>query len=231
MLKKLLKNWKFMSRFLIIGLMTEGPTDVRFLKSIVSRTFEDILYESEETIELYDVQHLNSKPGTFVDKVLNAAEEAQLSGITILCIHTDADSKTDEHTYINKITPAMESIYEGVDICKNIVPIVPVYMTESWMLADIDLLKEEIMTTKTNNELGLTRSPESIADPKTVIKNAINIAQADVSKRRRRYELSVGDIYLPLGQKIDIRKLEMLPSYTKFRNDIYDLLKTLHFIK
>ena len=34
-----------MARQLFIGLITEGPTDVRFLQSVVERTFIDVAFE------------------------------------------------------------------------------------------------------------------------------------------------------------------------------------------
>lgn len=220
-----------MSRVLIIGLMTEGPTDVRFLTSIITRTFEKILFESESSVEIYDIQCIDTSPGNFVDRAVNAALQAAENGITILCIHTDADAKTDDGVFKYKITPALEEINKYDTHCKNIVAVVPVQMTESWMLADISLLKEEIMTDKDNKILGLTRDPESISDPKSIIKNAINIAQEDISKRRKRYELSISDIYLPLGQKISLEKLDVLPSYIKFKYKVRDMLKNMNYIK
>ena len=40
-----------MARQLFIGLITEGPTDVRFLQSVVERTFIDVAFECENDLE------------------------------------------------------------------------------------------------------------------------------------------------------------------------------------
>ena len=103
-------------------------------------------------------------------------------------------------------------------------------MMESWMLEDKDLLKNEIGTTKTDNELGINRSPESITDPKAVIEEAIRIARQEITRRRRK-ELRISDLYLPVGQKVSIDKLKELPSYRRFQEDIRQAYRELHLMK
>ena len=102
-------------------------------------------------------------------------------------------------------------------------------MMESWMLADKALLKNEIGTTKTDNELKIDRAPETIADPKAVIEEAIRIAQQEKTKRKRR-ELNISDIYFAMGQKITIKKLEQLQSYKHFQDDIRNAYRELHLM-
>ena len=103
-------------------------------------------------------------------------------------------------------------------------------MMESWMLADKVLLKTEIGTTKTDNELKIDRAPETIADPKFIIEEAIRIAQQEKTKRRRR-ELNISDIYLAIGQKISIEKLSQLQSYQQFQDNIRRAYRELHLMK
>lgn len=150
----------------------------------------------------------------------------------ILCIHSDADDATNQNVLDNKIAPARELIKAQSDdtTCKILVPAIPVQMMESWMLADKDLLKNEIGTTKTDNELGINRSPESITDPKAVIEEAIRIARQEITRRRRK-ELRISDLYLPVGQKVSIDKLKELPSYRRFQEDIRQAYRELHLMK
>ena len=221
-----------MSRPLIIGLMTEGSTDIRFLSSIVARTFEElIISESDELPDIYPIEVINSISGTFNESVIHAATTAEESGIMILCIHADADARTDKGCFDNKINPAFQEVYNIRDsICKNLVPVIPIQMTEAWMLADINLLKEELMTDKSNETLQLSRQPESIANPKDVIKTAINIAQEEIPKRRKQYEITIADLYLPIGQKIILSKLKVLPSYRKFVDFSRQALVSLRYL-
>jgi len=205
----------------IVGFTTEGSTDYRFLGSVIQRSFEDLAFECKGSVEILPVQHINGQSGKFVEKAKKHAQEAEKLGVMVLCIHTDADAKTDRDAFTQRIEPAFTAIKKlpGKNACRNLVPIVPVQMTEAWMLSDKDLLKEEIGTNKSDKDLGIDRKPEAYTNPKQVIEGAIGIARAGVSKRRRR-DLKIDELYLPLGQKISLEKLKNLPSYKKFREAI-----------
>jgi len=220
-----------MSNIIIIGFATEGSTDVRFLESVIRRTFEDVAFECNSLPEIHSVQHISTKKEEFVKEILQAAEEASNIGVMVLCVHTDADDSSDESVYNNKIIPAFEVVEktEGI-ICKNLVAVVPVYMTEAWMLADVDLLKEEIGTNKSLNDLGLNRTAQSISDPKKVIKDAIQIAFADQTQRKRKRSIEISELYLPIGQRIPLRKLEELSSYQKFKDGVREAYRKLNYL-
>ncbi len=216
---------------LIIGFTTEGSTDVRFLGSIIGRTFEDVASECEGYLEIHDVIHLPVEGNTFSDEVLRAGREAANRGVMVLCVHTDADDDSDAGAYENKIIPAFEAVaMQDERLCKNLVAIVPVQMTESWMLADKELLKQEIGTTKSDQELGLARRPEIIADPKEAIKNAIRIAFEDTTRRRRNRSLDISKLYLKVGQQLSLEKLALLPSYVKFRDAVREAFVKLNYL-
>jgi len=220
-----------MSNQLTIGFVTEGVTDVRFLGSIIQRTFEAIAFECVGQIEILPVQHIEKQSGEFIEAMATYAKLADNRGIMVLCVHTDADDSTDTHTFNYKIEPAFNSIEETLDeaLCKNLVAIVPVQMVEAWMLSDIELLKSEIGSTVSDQQLGLHRKPEGIADPKAVIENAIRVARQNLTKRRR-HDLVIGELYLPIGQKISLSALEKRPSYRKFRDAVQEAFKKLNYL-
>lgn len=222
------------ARQVFVGFTTEGSTDVRFLRKIIERSFEEIAYECQGDVEPV-VWPLEVKKTdlSFSEYALKAAQQGvEEIGMMILCIHSDADDATNQNVLDNKIAPARELIKAQSDdtTCKILVPAIPVQMMESWMLADKDLLKNEIGTTKTDNELGINRSPESITDPKSVIEEAIRIARQEKTRRRRK-ELRISDLYLPVGQKVSIDKLKELPSYRRFQEDIRQAYRELHLMK
>ena len=113
--------------------------------------------------------------------------------------------------------------------CKHIVAIVPIQMTESWMLADKNLLKEEIGIEKTDAELGIHLNPEAITNPKSLIENIIRLSKEDLPKRRRNRGLNISDLYQIIGQKIEISELEKLSSYVKFKNSLIEKLRELSY--
>lgn len=217
-----------MSRQIIIGFTTEGPTDIRFLESVVQRSVEDVALECTGNIEVLPVQYIEKQSGAFIEVVKNYAHQAYELGIMVLCIHADADSRTDEATFNNKIKPAFITVNSesGDRYCKNLVAIVPVRMTEAWMLADKELLKAEIGTNKSDAELDIGRLPEAYPDPKVVIEAAIRIARKGLTKRCR-HDLTIAELYSPIGQKIPLELLDRLQSYQKFKEAVRDAFRKL----
>lgn len=222
-----------MSQLLHIGLFTEGSTDIRFLESVVKRTFVEVAFDCPGEVDIeVSLIKIDKKDLGFVDQVLRAAQKGlEEFGIMLLCVHVDADDKEDKTIWEHKIRPALCKLEEKQEeeCCKYLLPVVPVYMTEAWMLADKELLKEEIGTNKSDSDLNIHREPEKISDPKAAICEAIRIARQEVTKRRRR-DLSISELYLPIGQQIDLNKLSLLPSYQKFRGKVVRAFKELNFM-
>jgi len=206
-----------MTKQLIVGFCTEGTTDSRFLESIIQRTFEDVAFDCTGQIDILPVQLLDKQVDPFVELVESYARKAVELGVMVLCIHTDADANTDENCFTNKIKPAFDNV-------------LPVKMTESWMLAEKELLKKEIGTSKTDAELYINRNPENIANPKQVIETAIRIAVSGLT-RRRRNRLKIGQLYLPIGQKITLSSLENLNSYNKFKTSVKQAFIDLGYLQ
>lgn len=217
---------------IFIGLATEGTTDIRFFESIVRRTFQEIaLQECRPDIDI-EIRRLNTKKTglSFTEYVKQASYDGVKDfGMMVLAIHADADKETYDGRKKYNIDPAQEELdKQGDDYCKILTPVIPVRMMEAWMLADKELLKSEIGTTKSDNDLKINRDPETIADPKAVIEEAIRIAQSDLPKRRQR--LTISDLYAIIGDKISINKLLSLDSYQKFQDEVRATYRTLNYM-
>lgn len=219
---------------IFVGLVTEGSTDNLFLETIVRKTFTHIaLDECSTDIEIF-VTLINQKKKNlnFIEHVLESSKEGyEAYGISFLCVHADADSNTNNIAYNNKIKPLLDRIKEQDDTqyCKTIIPIIPIQETESWMLADKELLKKFIGTDKNDNDLKINKNPEQIKNPKEVIEEAIRIARSDLTKRRRR-KLSIAELYLPIGQSIEIDKLKKLNSYIDFQKNVRKAYKEVNLL-
>jgi hypothetical protein len=214
-----------------IGLFREGNTDTRLLTSIIKRTFDSVSFECGNVIVISYIQTIEVKQRKFVDAMTNAAKKCiEQYGINILCVHTDADYSTDEIAMRHKIEPALNKIYSMKgNSCKFIVPIIPVQMSEAWMLADKSLLKQCIVTTKSDHELGIDKAPESITDPKQVIEEAIRIARKGLTKRRRK-NFNIGELYEPVGENISLESLRQLPSFCKFEDNVRNAFRELKYL-
>ncbi|WP_396151336.1 DUF4276 family protein [Flavobacterium sp.] len=222
-----------MSNFILSGLYTEGNTDVRFLSSVVERTLFEIAYYCTGDIETkLEILEFSKTGLSFNDQVLEASKLGhEKYGILLLFIHTDSDDENDIQVFQSKISPALDLLsQQNKDkYCKNLVAIVPIQMTESWMIADRELLKDEIGINKTDAELGIHLNPESIKNPKFLIEDIIRLSKEDLTKRRRNKGLEISDLYQIIGQKIELSQLDNIPSYVKFKNSLISKLMELNF--
>jgi hypothetical protein len=217
---------------LFVGLMAEGSTDYRFLKPIIESTLIKIAHECTGDVTI-DVLNINyNKSGSFRDYVLSAAKSGLTEyGIMILVVHADADNLSSDNTYRYKIKPAFELISKVEDaVCRNIVPIVPVFETESWLLADKDVFKRVIGTKKSDFELGIDGNPELMSRPKEKIENAIRIGRLEMPKKMRE-KIKIDDLYSIIGESLKTDKLIAYKSYKDFELNLRKELIELNYLQ
>lgn len=102
---------------LFAGLFTEGNTDNRFLKSVVERTLDEVAFEcrSEIETELFII-NIDKSGLSFREQVLKASLDGfNRYGITMLCVHTDAEDPTDSSAFESKFDPAIDALQEKED--------------------------------------------------------------------------------------------------------------------
>lgn len=216
-----------MSNILTIGLVTEGPTDERLLAPLIERCYLEMVMECKGMVEVFPVQTVKSSGDTFAEKVLNAAKQAQEYGLNVLCVHVDADASNDDDAFGHRITPAFSTVAASAgSACKNLVALVPIRMTEAWMLVDYEKLADELGTELTARQLGIPLRPETVADPKFILEEAIRIALAPHPKRSIR----IGELYQPLGQTIALELLRQQASYRKFEDAARESLRALNYL-
>lgn len=229
-----LKPWQVMSKLLFAGFFAEGNTDIQFLKPVVEKTLRKVAFECKGQIEIELRTIQITKSGlSFVEQVKEASKTGvEEFGMMLLCVHTDADAKTDSQIQESKIEPAKDTLkaLDEQEYCKIMVSIVPIQMTEAWMLADTDLLKEQIGIQQIDSELGLHKNPEEITNPKQLIQEVIRKAEAHKTKRRRKKELDISELYQIIGESLDIKHLEKLTAYQKFEEELREALRELRFL-
>lgn len=220
-----------MSNIITVGFITEGTTDIRFLSGVIRRTFEAIAVECTTDIDVFAVEPIEVDKTNISDDVHKATRKAFKDGVLVVCVHTDADNNTDANAFTHRINPAFERVRTDTapDLCRTLVPIVPVHMTEAWMLADKPTLKYEMDTTLSDGDLCINRPPERIVDPKECIKEAIRLSLANRAKRHR-HSLTISDLYEPLGAKTGLAHLEALPSYQKFQEAVREAFRQLNYL-
>lgn len=217
---------------IVVGLIAEGDTDYRFLEPVIENTLMGIVFDCRGQIEVFVKAIKCEKGDSFTDYVLNASQKGyEEYGITMLVVHTDADNISSANAYQNKINPARTLLQNQTDDarCKSMVALVPVRETESWMLADKDILIGQIGTRKGLVELNIAGNPETFNNPKERIEEAIRIGRAEMPKKLRN-SLRISDLYSYIGQTIQIEKLQTFDSFVDFENNIKDALIDLNFL-
>ena len=220
---------------LVLALYAEGRTDERFLPIIIQRTAEDILLRrGRRTIDVLEPTPINGDIDHQVerrkDRIVEAARRAL--GFHVLIVHADADHPTPERALNERIMPGILAAARKDNTCRLLVPLVPVRMTEAWMLADPQALSQVIGTNLTAQDLGLPERPhqvESEPQPRQRLREATCRARAQYPRRRRRLDL--GELYEPLARQIRLERLRGVPAYQRFVTDLTKALHELGFIE
>jgi len=219
---------------LFIGFTVEGTTDTKFLTQVIQNVFEETAKDCRTDVIIEDVRLVDVPKTQFVETICNASNKAATEyGMSVLCVHADADDRNVEHVVMYKFNPLNEELNQlnDTDYCKNIVPVIPIQMTEAWMLADKELLKSKIAAKGMRDiDLGLQRMPESYANPKQTIEEAIRIAQTGKTKRRRN-DLTINDLYEELGQSISLDSFRALSSFNQFESNVRHAFRILGYIE
>lgn len=218
-----------MSNILQIAITTEGPTDNRFLPFIIQKTFENLALDCNSYIEVYEPQEIEKISGPFVKSAITISKKYNY--FQIICIHCDADDHSEDNVLKTKITPTIDGINSSSeDCCKNIVAVIPIYMTEAWMLANPTLLSKRIDSSMSVSDLGLPKisQVETITDPKQTIINAINISEKQ--GRRRSKKLSISQLYSPISKELNLEDLRNLKSFQVFEKRCREALVKIGYI-
>ena len=217
---------------IVLALYTEGPTDDRFLPFLVQKTTRHILAQNKQKTVLLSVEsiHVLKEKRSREECILEAARQSAI--YDALIVHSDADNRTYRQTkelLFDAGSKLVHSSYKHV--CKNLLPIIPIRMVESWMLADFEVLQKVLRTNLKARDLGLperARQVEMVARPKQVLEQAMIKAQAQRS--RRHQQVDIGTLYEPIGEKISLERLSQVPSYKQFVVDLTATLKLLNLL-
>ena len=221
-----------MPNLLYAGLIAEGSTDYTFFQPVLEKILIECAYECTGDVDINVVEIKCFKGENFQQYVENGRKIGVSDyGLSLLIVHSDADSPSLENVLEYKFQPILDKIEsdDPNELCQYISPLIPIHETEAWMLADKTLLKKIIGTDKTDSELNISGNPETFTDPKLRIEDAIRIGRQDLPKKLRN-QLTISDLYSPIGQALQIDKLQDYESFIAFRASIIKILEELNLI-
>lgn len=200
-------------RFILAG---EGSSDLRLAEHI-----ENILISegfSEVTGESPNLGLLAKKVGHSVKDKLHAITHYYPSA-DLIFVHRDADNVGVQHR-ISEITDAASELF----IQDKTIPIIPVTMLETWLLADRAAIMR--VAGAGNSKAGLTCLPaanklESIRDSKTLLLEALCEASKTSGARREKFKKRFTEMRARLTYDLDPNgPVNDLDSYKSFRRSI-----------
>ncbi|MFC0439163.1 DUF4276 family protein [Kutzneria buriramensis] len=115
-----------------------------------------------------------------VQSKVHAGIELAKTNFDVVVVHRDADN-AGHAARTREIVDAVATVTRG----SHVVPVVPVRMTEAWLLLDEAAIRRVAGNPKGRAGLGLPKphEVESVADPKHVLKQCL-LAAADCTGRR-----------------------------------------------
>jgi hypothetical protein len=216
-------------RWLGTALYAEGRTDARFLQPLLQRTCAQLcLTHCDQPVEVSDVIDLQDLPRTRgqprEQRIAAAARQAR-EAWSVLFIHADADTD-EQRAYEERVQPARALLAAEWGAPQS-VAVVPVRMTEAWVLADVPAVRAAFGTTRSEQTLGLAEAgahgADRLADPKATL------AAAFQASRGRRKAGSVSPYLGLIGETSSLDRLRSLAAFRRMESELLGALRALAF--
>lgn len=189
-----------------IALYAEGTTDYRFLPEIIISELEYLLMERNVEYEIFPcLSPIRNPDGSFIERMKYMETEYEQQHL--IFIHQDSDSRGNNDVLSTRWQP-WSTCAENIS---KWVPIIPVQMTEAWMLCDRDAICDSLGIEVAQYDAVMNgRQVEMMADPKQKLRQ---LAQLSDSR-------SLSSAYELLSSRISRDRLLALNSYKAFVDDL-----------
>lgn len=201
---------------IIFGVYAEGPTDYRFFLTLIERYLIHFCYANRVDIDILPAIPIRDKeefPSDFIGKLKRIEQDnVESSGLPYVFVHNDADARSLDQVLEHKWRPWLSECANE----KNWLAIIPIRMTESWMLADVEALESTfIISIESIRGIIGNGNPENISDPKEKL---AEILRRGKQKRTTNFEEN-------LAKRIRLDLLEQLPSFQFLRTQIEERVR------
>ena len=169
--------------------------------------------------EWADLGRLPQSPQKLRERILSAID---LFPCDLLFVHRDAEREDPESRYReirNAVQEATKLGFQAPAVC-----VVPVRMTEAWLLFDEPAIRFAAGNPNGKKPLGLPylSEIEHIPDPKEILSNLLREASGLTGRRRKRFKTA--DCRIRITELIsDFSPLRQLSAFQRLENDISEL--------
>lgn len=206
-------------------LLCDGSSDRalhRFIEHLLDA--HPIAEERGFTTAWADLSKLPMLPGPKLVARIEAALE--LEPCDILFVHRDSEGSSREHR-LHEIREATPETFPS----SALVPIVPVRMTEAWLLIDERAIREAAGNPTGTIPLNLPRIRrlESLPDPKKVLEDALLRASEKSGRKAHQIRRTLGQRKHRVAELMDdLDPLDDLPAFREFRQATQEALDQIH---
>jgi hypothetical protein len=199
-------------------LISDGPSD-RALLPILTWILRERGEVSRIQAEWADLWRLPQAPKTLHKRILSAID---LFPCDLLFIHRDAEKEDPENRYKEIRAALIDATQQGFRT--PAVCVVPVRMTEAWLLFDETAIRLAAGNPNGKNPLNMPdlSTIEQIADPKNILFEILHEASGLKGRHLKRFNLAESRIRMT-ELVSDFSPLRRLTAFQRFEKDISTL--------
>jgi len=159
-----------------------------------------------------DLRRLRKAPKELRERIVEAVK---LYPCDVLFVHRDSDTALPQHR-----KDEIQRAYAGSGLSyRRLVCVIPVRMTEAWLLLDEDAIREAAGNPNGKEPLNLPKDPDQIANPKDVLGQLLRQASG-LTRRRRKSFRPERHIWQIPGCMKDFRILRRLKAFVDFEKEL-----------
>lgn len=175
-----------------------------------------------------DLRLLHRPPKALSDRIVKTID---LFPCQIIFIHRDAENKSREDRYA-EINAAMEKAQQAKNIISLHVPVIPVRMTEAWLLIDESSIRRVAGNPhgRISLDMPMINSLETLPDPKETLYDLLRRASDCSGRRLKSFNRKIGSCVHRLADSIlDFTPLYNLSAFKQFEEEIRTKLHSLGY--
>ncbi|WP_419921392.1 hypothetical protein [Candidatus Poriferisodalis sp.] len=202
-------------------LLTDGPSDRPLAAHLEAMCLERGV---RVDVSAPEFERLPNPPGLSVENRLESIRRGERLP-DLLFVHRDAERQHPQ-LRLQEITDATQQVASGLPF----VPIIPVRMTEAWLLADQQLIRQIAGRPDSTVDLGIPPSDrlERMPDPKAALRQALAAASGNSGRALKKFDNRFGTHRRLLLERLDRSgPVSQLPRWQALESDLDRVLASL----
>lgn len=205
-------------------LLADGSSD-RALIPIITWLLRQCLGKCVVNHSFAEPWRTPKPPKTLSEKILKIREYYPCD---VLFVHRDAENQDPQNRY-DEIKSAFEEAKKNLKSVETVpVCVVPVRMTEAWLLFDVDAIREAADNPKGKEPIDLPdlKKVESIPHPEEILHDALRSASGLKGKRLKKFNPD-GKVHRISGYINDFSPLRRLSAFNRLEENIRKMIESL----